>query len=92
MKSLYANTAGCVPTAHREVKVFGPLTLEQIQKTVNDAPMFAFNNDGFTKDMHRFLAETFPEPSRFERPIPTYPQKPKFQFQWLKKSIQNTAR
>ena len=85
MKSLYANTVGCVPTAHKEVKVFQPLTYEQIKHVVRGAQMFAFNNDGFNKDMHRFLADTFPQASRFERPIPTHVQKPKFQFQWLKK-------
>jgi hypothetical protein len=69
MKSIYANTVGVdgVLLSTEKRTVFEYFTRSQIEKRLAECTFLSFNDGGLNHDLKMWLAENFPEQSRFEK-------------------------
>jgi len=68
IKSLYANQTRKESVFMVDCKIDEPLTLKEIKQKVAGRHIFSIGDRGLTPGMSKFLATTYPTPSRFELP------------------------
>jgi hypothetical protein len=66
MKSLYANSLHLKGLYRPDFNLKWRFTYREIEKMTADKTIMAFNDAGITGDLKKFLAETFPNSSKFE--------------------------
>ena len=69
INSMYGNfhkVQGTKITNHK-LRVFGPMTREEIDRRIDRRLYLTFNDNGLNKDMVGWLKDTFPTPSKYEK-------------------------
>lgn len=68
IKSLYANRINAGPSEYsQDVKITSHLRRAAIEKYVQDKNFLSFSDAGLSTDLRRWLAERFPDKSKYER-------------------------
>jgi hypothetical protein len=65
-RSIYCNVTGVSPTHIQDVKIGNYAGRQELESRIANRPVFSISDDAFQHGMKNWLAERFPEKSRYE--------------------------